>query len=204
VKPEEALFFESAADFRQWLEDNHASRQELWVGYHRKKSGRTGMTYPEAVDEALAYGWIDGQLRSLNETSYAHRYTPRLPGSNWSLANVRRIGELMAEGRMHPAGVRAFEERPPADTGVYSYENRPADLPDELASVFRQNPAAWRFFLDQTASYRRSMTWWVVSAKQESTRLRRLVALIDESAAGHRIDDLHLPRVGRVTALEER
>jgi uncharacterized protein YdeI (YjbR/CyaY-like superfamily) len=182
----EPMFFDSREDFRRWLEANHEKAPELWVGYYKKASGRRGMTYAEAVDEALCFGWIDGVARSVDETSYANRYTPRRKDSNWSAINVRRIGELQAAGRMHPAGMRAFEAREPAKTGVYVYENRPAELPSELEATFRRNPEAWAFFSSLTPSYRRTAIWWVVSAKRPETRERRLATLIDDSAQRRR------------------
>lgn len=192
TKPDPS-FFETPADFRRWLEAHHDTVTELWVGYYKKASGRGGMTYAQAVDEALCFGWIDGVARSLDETSYANRYTPRRKGSNWSVINVRRVGELAAEGRMHPAGTRAFEQRREVPTGTYSYENLPAELPEELAEAFRQHETAWEFFTRQTPSYRRAATWWVVSAKRPETRQRRLAQLIERSAGGRRIDALSPP-----------
>ncbi len=188
-----AAFFESRAAFRRWLEENHDSAAELWVGYYRKSSGRGGLSYVEAVEEALCFGWIDGKARTLDEHSYSNRYTPRRKGSNWSTINVQRVAELTAEGRMHPAGMRAFEAREEARTGVYSYENRPAELPAELADEFRRHPSAWEYFAAQTPAYRRNATWYVVSAKRPETQLRRLGQLIDFSAAARRLDQLSPP-----------
>ncbi len=197
MTPREATFFDSPADFRRWLEEHHASEQELWIGYHKRTSGLGGMTYAQAVDEALCFGWIDGQVRRLDETSYANRWTPRRRGSTWSVANVQRVAELTAEGRMDSAGRRAYEARRADRTAQYSYENRPRDLPEEYAAIFRTNPAAWQFFKDAPASYRRSMTWWIVNAKRPETRARRLAAVIREAAAGRRIDDMNLSRVSQ-------
>jgi uncharacterized protein YdeI (YjbR/CyaY-like superfamily) len=191
--PVDARFFASPEDFRRWLEENHETASELWVGYYKKGSGRGGMSYAQAVDEALCFGWIDGRVRTIDADSYANRYSPRRSGSIWSAVNVRRVGELRAKGRMHPAGIRAFEARTDARTGVYSYENRPADLPEELAASFRRHRAAWEFFSRQTPSYRRQATWWIVSAKRPETRERRLAAVIEKSAAGERIDQLNPP-----------
>ena len=185
---EPAVFFDSAQDFRDWLEAHHASADQIWVGFHKKASGRSGLTYAEAVDEALCYGWIDGLTRRRDEDTYVQRFTPRRPGSNWSTVNIAKVAELTREGRMRPAGLRAFEQRTPARSGVYSYENRPAELPEEYTATFRQNERAWEWFSGQPASYRRAATWWVVSAKREETRERRLGALIERSAAGRRID----------------
>jgi uncharacterized protein YdeI (YjbR/CyaY-like superfamily) len=192
-----AAFFESAADFRRWLEANHDKASELWVGYHKKGSGRHGMTYREAVDEALCFGWIDGLQHSLDETSYANRYTPRRRASNWSATNARRVQELLAEGRMHPAGIAAFERRPNTQPATYGYENRPTELPAELASVLRRQPAAWDFYARQPASYRRAVNAWIISAKRAETREGRLAALIRESADGRRVNLLRPPRVNR-------
>jgi uncharacterized protein YdeI (YjbR/CyaY-like superfamily) len=194
----EALFFASAADYRRWLEEHHSSASDVWVGI-RKGTGRQvdrgGLTYAEAVDEALCFGWIDSRLRGLDETSYAQRFTPRRPGSNWSATNVKRVGELIAAGRMRPAGLHAFEQRRTDRATEYTYATRPADLPEEFAAMFRRHEEAWRFFSSTPSSYRRSMAWWIVSARRQETRLRRLAAVIDESAAGRRIDPMNLPRL---------
>ena len=195
MKPENIRFFDSAADFRAWLQASHDAAQAQWVGFYKKAAGPRGMTYDEAVGEALCFGWIDGQTNRVDDLSVTTRFSPRRPTSNWSEANIARVKELTGAGRMHPAGLRAFEARRPPAGGAYTYETRPADLPAELAAIFSAQPAAWEFWRAQTPSYRKSMIWWVVSAKQESTRLRRLEALIAESVAQRRIDELHLPRL---------
>jgi uncharacterized protein YdeI (YjbR/CyaY-like superfamily) len=189
--------FETPADFRAWLEDNGANERELWVGYWKKGAGRSGLTYAESVDEALCFGWIDGLTKTIDADRYATRFTPRVRTGNWSEANIKRVGELTAEGRMTWAGLKAFDERrqrTPVE-GEYTYETRPPDLPEQYARIFRTNDAAWAFWTAQRSSYRKSMTWWVVAAKREDTRLRRLHALMAESAAGRIIDDLHLPKL---------
>jgi uncharacterized protein YdeI (YjbR/CyaY-like superfamily) len=193
----EVRVFPSAADFRAWLEKNCESSDQLWVGYYKKGVGKRSMSYPEAVDEALCFGWIDGQIRSIDAEVYANRYSPRRPGSTWSAANIRRAGELIAAGRMQPPGRRAFEGRRADGTAQYSYENRPDDLPEEYATTFRGNAPAWKFFEAAPPAYRRSMTWWIVSARREETRARRLRAVIDASADGRRVDDMNLPKLGR-------
>ena len=195
MKPENVRFFDSAADFRAWLEANHDSAPFQWVGFYKKGAGRTALTYDDAVLEALCFGWIDGQTNRVDDLSVTTRFSPRRPGSNWSELNIARVKELRGAGRMHPAGLRAFEARREPTPGAYRYETRPADLPLELAEVFRAQPAAWDFWRQQTPSYRKSMTWWVVNAKREETRLRRLAALIAESAAGHKISDIDLPKL---------
>lgn len=195
MKPENVRFFGSREEFRGWLEGNHASAVFQWVGFHKKASGRAGLTYDDAVIEALCFGWIDGQTNSVDELSITTRFSPRRPGSNWSQVNTQRARELIASGRMHPAGKRAFDARREPEPGELTYETRPSDLPEPYASTLRGNEAAWRFWQAQRASYRKSMTWWVLSAKRAETRMRRLQALIDESAAGRAIDELHLPRL---------
>jgi len=187
------VVFPSAADFRSWLEANHASAPELWVGYYKKGSGKSSMTYAEGVDEALCFGWIDGQIRSIDDEVYANRYTPRRPRSIWSTPNVRRMHELIADGRARPSGIAVFDARTPERTGVYSHDRRDEGLPPDLEAAFRANDRAWRFWLDQPAGYRRQMTWWIISAKREDTRQRRLEALIAHCATGQRIDPLNLP-----------
>jgi len=190
----EATVFARPADFRAWLEANHGTATELWVGYYRKSVPKTSMTYREAVDEALCFGWIDGVGRRIDDEVHANRFTPRTKRSTWSAVNVARIGELIAEGRVHESGLRAFEARTTDNTGIYSYENRPADLPGAYLMQLRANEAAWSWWQAQTAGYRRAATWWVVSAKQEATRDRRLATLIDDCVAGRMIKSMRYGR----------
>jgi uncharacterized protein YdeI (YjbR/CyaY-like superfamily) len=181
-------FFATADHFRAWLEKHHASAAELVVGFHKKHTGRASMTWTESVREALCYGWIDGVRRSLGDDSYTIRFTPRKPGSNWSLINVRHVEELIREGRMAPAGLAAFEARRPERTGVYSFERRhSARLEPAQEKQFRANSGAWEFFESQPPSYRKTAVHWIVSAKREETRSRRLAQLIEDSAAGRRL-----------------
>jgi len=186
----DVMVFASAAEFHAWLEKHHASESEAWVGYYKKHVAKQSITYPESVDEALCFGWIDGITYRISDEVHAARFTPRTKRSNWSVANVRRVGELAAEGRMHPAGLAAFEGRTPERTGVYSYENRPADLPSAYLKRLKSNTDAWRFWQARSPSYRRAATWWVVSAKQEKTREGHLATLIEDSAAGRVIKPL--------------
>lgn len=181
-------FFRTPAAFSRWLERNHDKETELWVGFHKKDSGKPSITWPESVDEALCWGWIDGVRKSLDETSYVIRFTPRKATSTWSEVNTRRAKELIAGGRMKPAGLRAFEARRPETSGVYSFEQRknPALYPS-LEKRFRANRAAWTFFQAQPPGYRRVVTWWVISAKRDETRAARLEKLIAASAAGQRL-----------------
>jgi len=181
------VFFESSSEFRKWLEKNHAQASELWVGFYRKGSGRTGISYPEAVDEALCFGWIDGIKKKIDEISYTHRFTPRKPRSFWSAVNIAKVRELTARGRMAPAGLAAFESRDEKRSVQYSYERESCAFDAGLESRFRANERAWEFFQAQPPGYRRTATWWVVSAKKEETRLKRLMILIGDSEAGRRL-----------------
>ena len=185
------LFFASPAEWRRWLSAHHARKDELWVGFHKRSTGRPSLTWPESVDEALCFGWIDGLRKSLDAERYMIRFTPRRAGSIWSAVNVRRVAELTKRRRMRAAGVRAFKARSAAKTAVYSFEQRKNPrLPSAYAKRFKANAGAWRFFTSQAPWYQRTMTWWVISAKQEPTRLKRLARLIDDSANGRRIDPM--------------
>ena len=195
MKPENIRFFDSSAKFRKWLEANHDKAPFQWVGFWKKAAGRSGLTYDEAVLEALCFGWIDGQTNRVDDLSVTVRFSPRTPRSNWSELNIGRVKDLKKAGRMHPAGLKAFEARRAPEPGTYTYENRPADLTPELEAVFRKTPKAWAFWRDQTPGYRKSMTWWILSAKLDETRQRRLAAVIEESAAERKISDLNLPKI---------
>ena len=186
-----ALFFETPDQFAAWLEEHHESEAELLVGFYKKASGRPSITWQEAVEQALRFGWIDSVRRSLDDESYTNRFTPRRPGSDWSLVNVAKVEELKRRGLMAPAGLRAYEARREDRTGVYSSERTGAAvLPAELERRFRSVRAAWTWFSERPAGYRRTATHWVVSAKREETRLRRLQQLIDCSAEGRAVPPL--------------
>ena len=187
VKPR---YFRSAAEFRKWLDKNHDKVDELWIGIYKKDSGKKGITYKEIVDVALCYGWIDGLVKSVDDASYMQRVTPRRPKSVWSAINIKRVKELMDEGLMHPAGEKAFKERDPSKTGLYSFENRPQKLPPAFEKRFRAKRKAWEFFQAQPPGYRRTAIYWVTSAKREETKERRLATLIEDSAAGRRLKQL--------------
>jgi uncharacterized protein YdeI (YjbR/CyaY-like superfamily) len=187
-------FFAGPAEFRAWLEANHDTSSELWVGFHKKASGKPSITWPEAVDQALCFGWIDSVRRSVDDTSYANRFTPRKPRSTWSAVNVERVGELKKLGLMHPAGLAAFERRTRDRSGIYSYEQRhDAKLDEAHERRFRANKRAWSFFQSQAAWYRTAAIWWVVTAKKEETRLRRLARLIENSERGRTVPPLTRP-----------
>lgn len=183
----EPTFFASPSEFRSWLTKNYADVHELLVGFHRRESDKGGLTYFEALDEALCFGWIDGVRRRFDESSYTIRFTPRKPGSIWSAVNTRRVAKLMELGRMHPAGQQVFDGRDQKKSNSYSYERAHCKLDDAYEKKFRANKKAWEFYQAQPAGYRRTSCWWIVSAKQQSTRLRRLSQLIADSSNGVRI-----------------
>lgn len=179
------MFFATPSHFRAWLAKNHASEAELSVGFYKRDSGKPSITWPESVDVALCYGWIDGVRHSIDAGSYRIRFTPRKPGSTWSAINVRRVAELTKLGLMQPAGVKAFEARKGEKTGIYAYEQRKqATLPPAYEKQFRAKTRAWEFFQGQPPWYRRTATHYVISAKQEATRQKRLAELIGDSGAG--------------------
>ena len=180
-------FFKTPDHLRRWLERNHASSTELWLGMYKKASGKRSVTYKEALDEALCFGWIDGVRKRLDEESFVQRFTPRRPNSYWSAVNIRRATELADAGRMHAAGLAAFERRDKAKAEKYSFERQNAKLDQTMEKRFRSNPKAWAFFESQPPGYRRLAAHWVTSAKQDETRQRRLEALIKDSASGRRV-----------------
>ncbi len=186
-QPTGVVYFESPAAFRAWLKKNHAKEKELWVGYYRKGTGRPSLTWQEAVDEALCFGWIDGVRKSVDAERFVQRFTPRKPISNWSAINVGRVEELIARKRMAPAGLAAFERRDEKRTAIYAYENRPKVLAPEYEKELRRNAKAAAFFDALPPAFKKLMVFWVMSAKQEETRQKRLRRLIDSSAAGKRL-----------------
>lgn len=187
----EPRFFATPADFRAWLEAQHQTAPELLVGFYKKSSGLPSLTWPESVDQALCFGWIDGVRRRLDETSYAIRFTPRRTRSIWSEVNRKRFGELAAAGLVQPAGQRAFEQRVAERTGVYSYERAEHGVLDAAAErAFRADAAAWAYWEARPAWYRRAAAHCVGSAVREATRQKRLATLIGDSAAGRTIAPL--------------
>jgi uncharacterized protein YdeI (YjbR/CyaY-like superfamily) len=186
----EVHVFADADALRRWLERNHDTATEAWFGYYRRDTGKTSVTYPEAVDEALCFGWIDGITYRIDDEVTANRFTPRRKGSYWSAVNIAKVERLSADGRMAPAGLRAFAARDESAAARYSYENRPAELPAPMLATLRADPDALAYWTGQTPSYRRAAAFWVTSAKQEATRDRRLQQLIADSAAGRPIRPL--------------
>ena len=181
------LFHKSAVEFREWLDRNHQTANELWVGFYKRDSGRAGITYPEALDEALCFGWIDGVRKSVGKISYTIRFTPRRPDSIWSRVNTARVRKLTEIGQMRPPGLRAFQERDRKKSEKHSRERKHSRLDADLEKRFRLQKAAWDFFQAQAPWYRRTATWWIVSASKEETRLKRLATLINDSAEGRRL-----------------
>ena len=176
------------------LEEHHDQAQELWVGFHKKSSGKPSITWPESVDAALCFGWIDGLRKSVSARSYTIRFTPRKSDSTWSAVNIKRVGELTKLGSMQPAGLNAFARRQDEKSAIYSYEQRKtAKLGDAYEEQFRAHKKAWDHFQAQPPWYRRTASWWVISAKKEETRLKRLATLIQESGRGKSIAPLKRP-----------
>ncbi len=189
----EARFFHDRQEWRDWLAERHAVADEQWIGFHKTWSEKAGITYREALDEALCFGWIDG-LRRGGHAVWSIRFTPRQPDSVWSAANMARVEELIAEGRVAPAGLAAYQRRDPERQKQYSFENRDKTLAPDYEKRFRAEPAAWSWFQAMPRSYRHPAIWWVMSARQEETRERRLKTLIADSAAGRRIKPLRPTR----------
>jgi uncharacterized protein YdeI (YjbR/CyaY-like superfamily) len=180
-------FFRTHADFRTWLEKNHATATELWIGFYKKDSGKQSITWLESVDQALCFGWIDGIRKRVDEISYQIRFTPRRRGSIWSAINIKRAKELVREKQMRRFGLEAFAARIENKSGIYSYEQRSTELNEPYAKRLKKNKAAWNFFRAQPPSYRKMIGWWIISAKKEETRMARLTKLITESAKGKRL-----------------
>jgi uncharacterized protein YdeI (YjbR/CyaY-like superfamily) len=178
------LFFPSSSDFRRWLNTGHRAVEELWLGFYKKSTGKPSITYSEAVDEALCYGWIDGVRKSIDSGAYMVRFTPRRGKSQWSAVNIKRAEKLVAAGRMRPPGLKAFEGAKDQPR-TYSYEQRhKASFDKAMERQFRANRKAWDFFLGQAPWYRRVSTFWIMSAKQEETRKRRFSTLVSDCEHG--------------------
>ncbi len=192
-KPPKPAYFARPADFHAWLLENHESETELLVGFHKKDSRRASISWPESVAEALRFGWIDGVRRRVDENSYSIRFTPRKASSIWSTVNTKKMSELVADGLVHPAGLRAFQRRSAARSDIYAYENQESAVLDaESERRFRRNRAAWKFFEGCPPWYRRTAIWRIISAKRPETRARRLAELIDCCAAATSIPTLRL------------
>jgi uncharacterized protein YdeI (YjbR/CyaY-like superfamily) len=191
--PQNVIFFESPAQLRAWFEANHESAAELWVGQHRKRTGRPSVTWPEVVDQCLCFGWIDSVRYSLDKESFAQRLTPRRKRSVLSAVNIKRFAELESAHLVHPKGSAAFAAREDARTAIYTYENRDRDYSEDMERAFQKHPEAWKFFESQAPWYRKAAAYWVMSAKREETRAKRLEALISHSKDAERIPPLRRP-----------
>jgi uncharacterized protein YdeI (YjbR/CyaY-like superfamily) len=187
-------FFSSQSAFRTWLENHHNQVGELWVGLYRKESGKGGITYRQALDEALCFGWIDGLRKAVDGSSYTIRFTPRKADSIWSEVNTKRVQELTRLGRMQKPGLAAFKARDVKKARQYSYERNNCSFEAAHEKKFKASANAWEFFRGQAAWYQRTATWWVISAKREETRLKRLATLIEDSGKGRRIGLLDYPK----------
>lgn len=195
----EPKFFATPPAWRDWLEKHHDKHTELLVGFYKKDSGKPSITWPESVDGALCFGWIDGVRRRIDELSYSIRFTPRKASSTWSAINIGRVEQLIEQRLMHPSGMKAFEARREERSRIYSFEQERVEFESAQERQFKANRTAWRFFQSQPLSYRRPATWWVVSAKREGTRIKRLATLIEVSERGET-----LPQYTRQRPLDAR
>jgi uncharacterized protein YdeI (YjbR/CyaY-like superfamily) len=180
------IFFKTQKELHSWLSKNHNKATELFIGFYKKGTGKKSITYPEALDEALCFGWIDGVRKSLDEKSYMIRYTPRKKGSVWSAVNINRINELIKSGTVHESGLKTFTERDRKRQKIYSYENKAKNLSKEFEDLFRRNKIAWENFIKMAPSYKRTVSYWVMNAVKDETKLRRLKELIEVSAKGEK------------------
>lgn len=190
MEPTNIKFFMTQEAFRKWLEKNHSKKDELWLGYYKKSSGKKSITYKQALDEVLCFGWIDGIVKGIDDEKYCQRYTPRRPKSIWSAVNIKKIEELSKAGRMHEAGLKTFNNRDLKRAGLYSFEQKEITMPAAYIKKLKANKKAWEYFSNMPLGYQKTATWWVISAKQETTRLRRLDTLIKDSEAGRKIAPL--------------
>jgi uncharacterized protein YdeI (YjbR/CyaY-like superfamily) len=194
---DQVLVFATPEELRAWFEANHDTATDAFIGYYRRGVNRPSTTWAEAVEEALCFGWIDGITFRVDDEVTANRFTPRRKGSSWSAVNIAKVAELRGAGRMHSAGLRAFEERDRRRDAIYSYEQQPAELPAEWIERFRSDAAAWAHWESETPSYRRTATHWVVSAKRPETRARRFEMLVADAAAGRRVKPFLVSRPER-------
>ena len=186
----ELQFFPTQTEFRDWLEKNHDKKRELFVGYYKVNSGKPSMSWSESVDQALCFGWIDGLRKSVDSESYFIRFTPRNPKSIWSAINIAKVEQLTKQGLMKPAGVALFNMRKESRSRIYTYENGSVNLSDEFEVQFKTYKKGWEFFMSMPFSYRKPAISWVMSAKQQITRIKRLTQLINDSEAGRKIKQL--------------
>jgi uncharacterized protein YdeI (YjbR/CyaY-like superfamily) len=181
------IFFEKPADLRKWFEKNYKKETEIIIGFYKVKSGKPSITWPQSVDEAISFGWIDGVRKSIDNDSYCIRFTPRSPKSIWSEINIKKAEYLISQGLMHREGLDLYNNRKIEKSGLYSYENKPEKLPPEFEQTFTNNAAAWQYFSKQPTSYKKTVYFWILSAKQEATRVSRLRKVIGASENNKRI-----------------
>jgi len=187
-------FFSKSIHFRNWLEKNHSKKTELLVGFYKKDSGKQSITWPESVDEALCFGWIDGIRKSLNDKSYTIRFTPRKEKSHWSAVNLKRFAELKKSGLVQPSGLQAYKRMEPKNSKQASFEQEKITLDKKFETKIKTNKKAWAYFKKLAPSYKKASIWWVISAKKEETQWRRLNVLINCSEAEEKIPQLQLPK----------
>lgn len=189
-EPSNIKYFKTSAALRKWLDKNYNKKDELWMGYYKKSSGKQGVTYKQALEVMLCFGWIDGIVKGIDAEKYCQRYTPRRAKSIWSAVNIKKIEELTNAGLMHEAGLAAFNNRDKKRAGLYSFEQEEIKFPPAFLKTMKTNKKAWSYFSNMPPGYRKTATWWVISAKQEETRMRRLKTLIADSEAGRKIAPL--------------
>ena len=182
------VFFKTSVEFRAWLRNNHSRATELWVGFYKTSSSNKGIMYPEALDEALCYGWIDAVRKNVDDNRWTIRFTPRKPTSIWSVVNIKHVKRLIRLGRMKPPGLQAFHRRDKEKSKIYSYEVRDRPLEPKYAKRFKADPRAWKYFCSQAPSYQKVARRWIIAAKQEETRMRRLDFLLEASRTGQKLD----------------
>jgi len=198
-------FFSTPSELRAWLARRHDKANELWAGFYKRNSGKPSITWPEAVDAALCFGWIDGVRKSIDEISYTIRLTPRKPQSTWSAINIRKVQELTKQGLMHPRGLEAFQRRTEERSGIYAYEQRQnAKLDPRYGTKLRTNQKAYKFFRKQAPWYQRTSIFWVMNAKKEETRLKRLATLIECSREERSIKPLTRPQPAKTSKLSKK
>ena len=186
------IFFKKSVDFRNWLQKNHKKKKEVIVGFYKKSTSKPSITWPESVDQALCFGWIDGIRRSIDEESYSIRFIPRNSKSTWSAVNIKKVEELKKLGLMKPAGLVAYKKREDKNSKIYSFEQTMVQFDAGYEKIFKRNKKAWQNFQLQPPYYRKTVTHWVMSAKQEETRLKRLDRLIKDSEAGLKIREMRI------------
>jgi uncharacterized protein YdeI (YjbR/CyaY-like superfamily) len=190
MEPKEIKYFKTSSELRKWYKANHKNNSELWVGFYKKDSGKQSVTYPEALDETLCFGWIDGIRKRVDDEIYLIRFTPRKPKSYWSVVNIKKANALIKSGKMQEAGLKEFEKRDKKKSGSYSFERAKVKFSPAFEKKFKSNKLAWKNFQAMPPSYQKPATWWVMSAKQEETRLKRLQLLISDSENGLRIKQM--------------